>query len=87
MTDNEKHDVEAMVKNVMETVQSSPSGRSEVQRIANKDAALSQFQKGEGISDEIAEAAIKEWVLSHGGEFDWNLDDVKQICLRLRGKS
>ena len=30
----------------------------------------------------MAEAAIKEWVLTHNGNFDWDLEDVKRICLR-----
>ena len=33
-------------------------------------------------SSRIAEAALKEWVMTHGRDFDWNLDDVKAICLR-----
>lgn len=33
-------------------------------------------------SSRIAEAALKEWVMTHGRNFDWDLDDVKAICLR-----
>lgn len=40
------------------------------------------FQRANGISERIAEAAIKEWVMTHGRDFDWNLEAVKAICLR-----
>jgi hypothetical protein len=50
--------------------------------IASKEAAFEQFLKKHGVSDEIAEAAVKEWVLTHGGNFDWVLEEVQQICLR-----
>jgi hypothetical protein len=43
---------------------------------------LNCFQRVHGISERIAEAAIKEWVLTHNGDFDWDLDEVKAICLR-----
>ena len=33
-------------------------------------------------SSRIAEAALKEWVMTHGRDLDWNLEDVKAICLR-----
>ncbi|MBL8828442.1 MAG: hypothetical protein JNM18_15780 [Planctomycetaceae bacterium] len=78
----EKDPVEPMVKQVMEQLLSTPAGRCEVQRIGSKDDDLTAFQKQHDISSEVAEAAIKEWVLTHKGEFDWNLDEVKSLCLR-----
>ncbi|MFM7168986.1 MAG: hypothetical protein ACKO3T_27430 [Planctomycetaceae bacterium] len=41
---------------------------------------MTQFQRANGISDKVAEAAIMEWVVGHGGNFDWDLEDVKAIC-------
>ncbi len=74
--------VEPMVEQIMKELLSTPSGRSEVQRIGGKDNDLTEFQKQHDISEEIAEAAIKEWVLTHNGQFDWNIKDVEAICLR-----
>jgi hypothetical protein len=48
----------------------------------DKDAQLTEFQKANGVSDRIAEAAIKEWVITHDGNVEWNLADVKKSCLR-----
>ena len=67
---------------IMNELTATPQGRAEVERIGNKDLQLRRFQEQYGISDRIAEAAIKEWVLTHNGDFDWNLNEVKQICLR-----
>jgi hypothetical protein len=53
-------------------------------RLVNKDKKLTEFQRANGISDEVAEAAITEWVLTHGGNFDWDLEDVKAICRRMQ---
>ena len=75
-------DADQATEEVMNKIMSTPEGRAEVERIGGKDVALTRFQEAIGISDEIAEAAIKEWVLTNGGNFDWNLEDVKAICLR-----
>jgi len=68
----------------MSHVLSTEAGRRAVQTLADKDLELTRFQQAHGISDRIADRAIKEWVLSHNGDFNWDLEDVKQICLRLK---
>jgi len=75
-------DPEAAAKEVLDTIMSTPQGRAEVERIGGKDNALTDFQKVNGISEPIVEAAIKEWVLTHKNNFDWDLEEVKAICLR-----
>ncbi|MEY4565822.1 MAG: hypothetical protein RLY14_792 [Planctomycetota bacterium] len=71
---------------VVEQLTSTPEGRATADRLASKDDRLTAFQRANGISDSIAEAAIKEWVIGHSGNFDWNLEEVKAICLRkMRG--
>jgi len=82
MADDDEKLVEPMVRQLMDSLQSTPLGRSEVQRLDDKDAALTKIQRERGISDEIVEAAIKEWVLAHDGNFEWDLDQVKSICIR-----
>jgi|LakMenEpi03Aug12_release.lakeMendotaPanAssembly.Ray.scaffolds.fasta_scaffold483508_1 hypothetical protein len=69
-------------RQVMDQVMSTPQGRATATRLADKDDQLTAFQQSNGISERIAEAAIKEWVMTHGRDFDWNLEDVKAICLR-----
>jgi hypothetical protein len=69
-------------RQVMDQVMSTPQGRATATRLADKDDQLTAFQQANGISERIAEAAIKEWVMTHGRDFDWNLEDVKAICLR-----
>ena len=69
-------------RQVMEQVMSTPQGRATATRLANKDDELTAFQRANGISERVAEAAIKEWVMTHGRNFDWDLADVKAICLR-----
>lgn len=69
-------------RQAMEQVVSTPEGRATALRLADKDDQLTAFQRANGISERIAEAAIKEWVMTHGRDFDWNLEDVKAICLR-----
>lgn len=69
-------------RQVMDQVMSTPQGRATATRLADKDDQLTAFQRANGISERIAEAALKEWVMTHGRDFDWNLDDVKAICLR-----
>jgi len=66
----------------MRDIMSTPEGRADVERIGSKDLALTRFQRDNGISDRIAEAAVKEWVINHNGNFDWELEDVEAICLR-----
>lgn len=75
-------DPDVATKTVMDNLMSTPHGRAEVERIGGKDVELARFQSEQAISDRIAEAAIKEWVITHQGNFDWNLADVKAICLR-----
>lgn len=67
---------------VLNRIVSTPEGRRAVDRLASKDDQLTEFQRERGISDRVAEASIKEWVITHGGNFDWNLEEVKAICLR-----
>lgn len=69
-------------RQAMDQVMSTPQGRATATRLADKDDQLTAFQQANGISERIAEAAIKEWVMTHGRDFDWNLEDVKAICLR-----
>jgi hypothetical protein len=76
-------DADEATDHVMNRIMSTSEGRAEVERLANKDDELTRFQRIHGISDAVAEAAIMEWVVSHNGNFDWNLDEVKAICLRL----
>src|SRR5580692_5208533 len=69
------------VNEVMDEVMSTPEGRANVDRAANKEIQLTEFQEANGISNRIAEAAIKEWVIKHK-RFGYDLDEVKVICLR-----
>jgi hypothetical protein len=73
---------EENARKVMEQVMATPEGRAIATSLADKDEELSAFQPAHGISERIAEAAFKEWVKTHGRKFDWDLDDVKAICLR-----
>lgn len=73
---------EENARQVMEQVMATPEGRATATRLADKDEELTGFQRTHGISERIAEAAIKEWVMTHSRDFDWNLEDVKAICLR-----
>jgi hypothetical protein len=60
----------------------TPEGRVEVERVGGKDVALTRFHVANEISESFAEAAIKEWVLKHRGNLDWDLEEVKRIFLR-----
>lgn len=73
---------DVQTKVVMDTLLSTQHGRDLVKKYGSKDNALTAYQQANGISDEIAEAAIKEWVETHGRNFDWDLDDVIVICMR-----
>ena len=73
-------------RQVMDQVMSTPQGRATATRLADKDDQLTAFQQANSISERIAEAAIKEWWIKHGGDFDWNLEDVKAICLRNKAR-
>ena len=77
-------DADQAAEEAMQQIMSTPEGRDAVEVTGNKDVQLTRFQQAHGISDRIAEAAIKEWVLSHNGNFDWNLNEVKAICLRMK---
>ena len=73
---------EQNAREVADQLTSTPVGKATADRLGNKDDQLTEFQKANGITERIAEAAIKEWVTKHGGNFDWNLEEVKAICLR-----
>jgi hypothetical protein len=73
---------DAAARDVLGKLNSTQEGRVAVERLASKDDQLTDFQNLNGISDRIAEAAIKEWVTTHGGNFNWDLEAVKSICLR-----
>ena len=75
-------DADKATQKVTEVLLSNPSTAAKAQELGDKDVAPTRFQQANDISDEIAEAAIKEWVLTHNGNFDWDLEDVKKICLR-----
>lgn len=79
-------DADAAANRIVEDISSTPAGKAEVLRLETKDDQLTAFQRQHRISDAIAETAIKEWVMAHGGNFDWNLEDVKAICLRSSGR-
>ena len=81
-TNNVSFDADKATQEVSEVLLSDPSTAAKAQELGDKDVALTRFQRANGISDETAEAAIKEWVLTHNGNFDWDLEDVKRICLR-----
>lgn len=72
------------LKAVQDAAAATPQGKAIMDRLEDKDTALTRFQKEHNISDVIAEAAIKEWVTAHGENFDWDLEDVKVICLRMK---
>lgn len=76
------YDPEKAADDAMERLQATPEGRANVERLGSKDVALKQFQHAHGVSDRTAEAAIKEWISNHAGNFDWDPDEVKEICLR-----
>lgn len=82
--DDALFDADQAAEEAMRQIMSTPEGRNAVEYTGNKDVQLTRFQQAYGISDRIAEAAIKEWVLSHNGNFDWNLNEVKAICLRMK---
>lgn len=75
---------EQNAQEVLSQVTSTPQGRATVDRLASKDEQLTAFQRAHGISDSVAEAAIKEWVIQHNGNFDYSLEAVKAICLRMK---
>ena len=80
-TNNVSCDADKATQEVTEVLLSDPSTAAKAQELGDKDVALTRFQRANDISDEIA-GAIKEWVLTHNGNFDWDLEDVKRICLR-----
>jgi len=73
---------EQNAKEVADKLTSTQEVSAVADRLTDKDDQLSKFQKTNDISERIAEAAIKEWIYKHSSEFDWNLEDVKAICLR-----
>ena len=72
------------IETIVDSIMSTPEGRAGAQRVTDRDNQLTHFQRANGISDEVAEAAIMEWVVGHGGNFDWDLEDVKAICRRMQ---
>lgn len=72
---------EQNAKEVAAQLTSTPEGKAAADRLASKDDQLTDFQKANDISERVAVAAIKEWVTKHGN-YDWDLEDVKVICLR-----
>ena len=81
-TNNVSFDADKATQEVTEVLLSDPSTAAKAQELGDKDVALTRFQRANNISDDIAEAAIKEWVLTHNGNFDWNLEAIEIICLR-----
>ena len=75
---------EKATEKIMNTIASTAEGREAIERIGGKDVALSRFQEANGISDRNAEASIKEWVLNHNWNWEWDLNEVQAICLRNR---
>ena len=75
-------DPDKAAKEVMESLGSTPAGRAAMRRLDQKDRALGTFQQVNGVSEEMTEAAIKEWVTTHGGNLKWDFEDVKVIGLR-----
>ena len=71
---------EQNAKEVADKLTAAPEGVAG--RLAGKYDRLGESQKSDGISERIVEAAIKEWVAEHGGDFDWSLEGVTAICLR-----
>lgn len=43
---------------------------------------LDRVQAANAFSDRVVEASIKEWAHTHGGSFEFDVDEVKAICLR-----
>lgn len=72
------------IEMIVDSIMSTPEGRAAAQRVTDRDDQLTHFQRANGISDKVAEAAIMEWVVGHGGNFDWDLEDVKAICRRMQ---
>lgn len=75
---------EENAKQVTDLLLSAPGGQALADRLVDKDKKLTEFQRANGISDEVVEAAITEWVLKHGMNYDWDLEDVKAICRRMQ---
>jgi hypothetical protein len=82
-TNKVSFDADKASQEVTEVLLSDPSTAAKAQELGDKDVALTRFQQANNISDDIAEAAIKEWVLTHNGNFDWALGDVEKTCLKM----
>jgi len=83
-TPQEEKTIDNEIETIVDAIMSTPEGRAAAQRVHDRDEQLTQFQRANGISDKVAEAAIMEWVVGHGGNFDWDLEDVKAICRRMQ---
>lgn len=74
--------VGSIVNQVMDHFMSTPAWHSKAQQIDNKENDLTSVQQQHNITSENAEAALKEWILTRSGHFDWNLEEVTDIRLR-----
>ncbi len=81
LSDGMTFDAAKAAEDVVQHIASTPSGVEAIEYYVGKVVELSRFQKRNGISDRIAEAAIKEWVMTTGN-LDYDLERVKAICLR-----
>ena len=66
-TNNVSFDADKATQEVTEVLLSDPSTAAKAQELSDKDVALTRFQQANDISDEIAEAAIKEFPMQIDG--------------------
>lgn len=69
-------------REVLITIDATPQGRRLLRDHGHKHVLLNAFQAEHGLSDELVEVALREWWYTHDGNFDFDLDEVKAICLR-----
>jgi len=88
--------VDTEVKELIASWRRTPEGRRELDELEVvlkldklKVDALEKFQREHAISEQIAESSIKEWIWTHNdmkasgkANWNWDLDEVKAICLR-----
>lgn len=79
--DSVNFDAAKAANDMVEQIASTPEGVEAIEYYGGKNVELTRFQKQFGISDRIAEAAIKEYVVTTGN-LDYDLARVKTICLR-----
>jgi hypothetical protein len=85
MTPEEKKQVDQDVKRAMQAIGSTEAGRTAISQMADKHSLLDSFQVDNGLSDDVIEAAIKEWSVEHG-HMDFDLAEVQAICLRRKSQ-